>query len=90
MDRAKSKYAEQGTSLSGYVETGKQYCGDCVHRDGDSAKCVHPVVIVDPELSGHKHGPGWVEVDLVKGCCKFVKIGPSPANPVFKAATSSK
>jgi len=71
---------EQGTSLSGYEEKGPYHCEDCIHRIGglesDLPFCIHPIVLIDPKLKKKRikyQGQNAVEVNMERGCCKFVK-----------------
>jgi len=71
--------AIQGTRKAGYIENGKQYCGDCIHRTSAYEPfCIHPEVLADPEmrerLSDHQ-GQKAVKIDLEKGCCDYVNKG---------------
>lgn len=66
--------AIQGTRKSGYIENGKQYCGDCTHRQPGQPICIHPEVIADPEMQDRKEANG-VRIDLENGCCDYVNKG---------------
>jgi len=74
-----SKYSEAGTLVAGYIENGKQHCADCIHTKEKGVNiCVHPVVLVDPELKARqiKSADGSVNgvtISLERGCCRFVK-----------------
>lgn len=74
-------FAEQGTRVSGFVSTGKQYCGDCIHKE--KAICYHPAVMTDPDLPDmpdgtpaeeRKQEDGGIKVDLERECCRFVNV----------------
>jgi broad specificity phosphatase PhoE len=71
-----SKFRETGSPVSGYGEEGPYHCEDCIHRTSpDSAFCIHPVVIADPDLADSLvqiGGQNAVQINLEKGCCRFV------------------
>lgn len=66
--------AIQGTRKSGYIENGKQYCGDCIHRKPGTPLCLHPEVNADPEMAARKEGDA-IRIDLDNGCCDYVNKG---------------
>jgi len=66
--------AIQGTKRSGYIENGKQYCGDCIHRKPGTPLCLHPEVNADPEMQDRKLGD-VTRIDLENGCCDYVNKG---------------
>lgn len=80
-----SQLGEQGTVISGYEEKGKYHCGDCIHRiNPKSDICIHPVVIVDPELQDRMVAGQGIRVDLEKGCCSFVNQTRNPVMLVLR------
>ena len=71
--------AIQGTRKAGYIENGKQYCGDCIHRTGAGEPyCVHPEVLKDPEMKERMtdyQGQKVIQISLEDGCCDYVNKG---------------
>lgn len=67
-----SNYSEQGTSVSGYSEEGPFHCEDCTHLR-EECYCIHPVVINDPQLKSHKRKGNLIEINPVRGCCRYVR-----------------
>lgn len=67
-----NNYLEQGTLASGYAEEGPYHCEDCIHKpQSDAPFCNHPVVVNDPDRAPYRVGD-LVQIDLKKGCCRFV------------------
>ena len=67
-----SKYREQGTLGSGYAEEGPYHCSDCTHkRSSTDPLCNHPIVVNDPDMQDRRQGD-VVQINLQKGCCRFV------------------
>lgn len=67
-----AKYAEEGTSISGYSEHGPYHCEDCVHLINGSV-CGHPAVINDPAVRKRRDRDGRPFVNIERGCCKYVR-----------------
>lgn len=74
-----SRYEEEGTAISGYAENGPYHCEDCIHRQGK--RCYHPIVAIDPAVKkGRESSGGWVEINIEKGCCRYVNPNPNPVS----------
>lgn len=66
-------YHELGTLSSGYSEQGPFSCSNCIHKpEKDAPFCNHPVVVADPDRQAFRQGD-LVQINLKKGCCRFVK-----------------
>lgn len=62
---------------SGYSKQGPFHCSDCIHKPGPNEPfCNHPLVTSDPDLQDrlvNLNGQNLIQIDLEKGCCRFVK-----------------
>ncbi len=87
-----SRYAEQGTPISGYEELGPYHCGDCIHRlNPKSDLCIHPIVAADPYLkdrlvtiSDESDYRQAIKVNLETGCCGYVHTDKKPVMLVLR------
>jgi hypothetical protein len=74
------KFAEQGTTASGFASDGPYHCEDCIHQENRC--CYHPAVMNDPDLPDmpdgtpaeeRKQDDGSIRVDKEVECCEFVR-----------------
>lgn len=61
-----------GTELSGFVSSGPQFCGRCVHNQ--NSICMHPIVALDPDLAS-RVANGGVQINPETDCCEYVNVG---------------
>ena len=77
--------AVQGTPLAGYIENGKQFCGECIHKAAPGVPfCKHPQVLKDPRMQDrivNVEGRQFAHINLENGCCDYVNKGTDTEQP---------